>query len=225
MSQTADDFDDPIKGINIFDLMVVKLALGDYAQTRFEYSATIQGIVREYLYSDNVRITRFRNDFKKAILQAFYPAFELGLSDGGGEPPATGDDLDWINAKAEAEFGYTDSLFQYLKELKQQAREEGLEILSGVAEEKGEGYARTLDGVYSEGKIRGAKNQVLEFTGPDGNESCPTCQRLKGKRHKASWWIGHGLVPGQPGNGSFECHGYNCKHYLFSVKTGEVFTV
>ena len=224
MSQTADDFDDPIKGINIFDLMVVKLALGDYAQTRFEYSATIQGIVREYLYSDNVRITRFRNDFKKAILQAFYPAFEIGLSDGGGEPPATGDDLAWINAKADAEFGYTDSLFQYLKELKQQAQEEGLQILSGVAEEKGEGYARTLDAVYGEGKVRGAKNKMLTFGGRSGIESCPECIKLMGKRHKASWWIAHGLVPGQPGNTNFSCAGYRCEHFLYDDR-GEIFNV
>jgi len=42
--------------------------------------------------------------------------------------------------------------------------------------------------------------------------------RLKGKRHRRSWFIEHGLVPGQPGNQNFECQGFNCRHVLVPVK-------
>ena len=195
-----------------------------------EYYITIASAIREYLYSDGVKVTKFRNDFKKAIQQAFYPAFEQGLADGGGEIPATGDDLDWINAKDAAEFGYVDMLFQHLKALKDavKAGEETMDVYRGVPEQHAESYARTLDGIYSEGKIRGAKDQMLTFGGQKGEEGpcgdTGTCAKLMGKRHKASWWKAKGLIPGQPGNDNYDCGGWQCKHYLYNNK-GEIFNV
>ena len=165
----------------VFDLALAQLAIGDYAPIRYEYKATIEGLVRQYLYEDGVKITSFKSAFKRAVQEGFYPAFEQGLIDGGSEPPAVEDDLDWINAKAAAEWGYVDMLFQQLKELKAEAKTEGYQILEGVAEARAEGYARTLDGIYSEGKIRGAKNKMLTFGGDDGEESCKTCQKYKGQ--------------------------------------------
>jgi hypothetical protein len=209
---------------SVFDLALVLLSIGDYAPIRSAYSFEIAGIVREYLYTEgNPRVTRFQSLFKRAITEAFYPAFDQGLIDGGGEAPAQGDDLEWLNAKVAAEHGYAESLFQSLKELKKQSEEEGVGIFEGVPEARAEGYAKTLDGIYSEGKIRGAGNQMLTFGGKDGKESCGTCQKLNGQRHKASWWIGHDLVPYQ-GNANLDCGGWQCEHILFNDK-GEVFRV
>lgn len=218
----------------IVDLAIAQLAIGDYAPIRSEYWLTLAGTIREYLYTDGVRITKFRNDYRKAIQQAFYPAFEQGLTDGGGEVPATGDDLAWINAKADAERGFADALFQSLKELKDaqkaenaEAKEEGRlreNLFEGVPERRADGYARTLDGIYGEGKIRGAKDQMLTFGGSDGMESCATCQKLKGVSHRASWWVKHRLIPGQPGNDSYDCGGFQCQHILYNQK-GEIFNV
>jgi hypothetical protein len=215
---------DTFEPATVFDLAIAQLTLGEYANIRYTYKSIIQGTITEYFYTDNVSITRFRNVWRKAVQEAFYPAFEMGLVDGGGESPAVEDDLAWINAKADAERGFVDELFQRLKELKKLAAEEGRGVLEGVAEARSEGYARTLDGVYSEGKIRGAKNQMLTFGGSDGFESCRTCQRLKGQRHRASWWKSKGLIPGQPGNDNYDCGGYQCQHILFNDK-GEIFNV
>jgi len=118
---------------------------------------------------------------------------------------------------------FVEELFQRLKDLKKQVAEEGAGILSGVANKRSEGYARALDGVYSEGKIRGAKNIMLTFGGPDGNESCKTCQKLKGKRHRASWWKNHGLTIYR-GNDNYECGCWQCEHFLFDDK-GNVYTL
>lgn len=60
-------------------------------------------------------------------------------------------------------------------------------------------------------------NEMAEFAGEDGDESCATCIRLKGTRHRRRWWEEHGLVPGQPGNTNFECGGYRCQHVLVSA--------
>ena len=206
----------------VFDLAVAQLAIGDYAPIRFEYKATIEGLVRQYLYEDGVRITAFKSAFKRAVQEGFYPAFEQGLTDGGSEPPAVEDDLDWINAKAAAEWGFVDMLFQQLKELKALAKVDGYQILEGVAEARAEGYARTLDGIYSEGKIRGAKNKMLTFGGDDGEESCKTCQKYKGQRHRASWWVKRDLIIYR-GNANYECGCWQCQHYFFD-DSGNVYT-
>ena len=222
----------------IVDLAIAQLSIGDYAPIRSEYWLTLAGTIREYLYTDGVRITKFRNDYRKAIQNAFYPAFEMGLTDGGGEVPATGDDLAWINAKADAERGFADSLFGQLKELKDaqkaenaEAKEEGRRpenLFEGVPERRADGYADTLDSVYSQGKIRGAKDQMLTFGGQAGQEgpcgTTGTCARLMGQRHRASWWVKRHLVPGEPGNEAYDCRSYNCHHFLFNDR-GEIFNV
>lgn len=211
----------------LFDMVeataIVDLSVGEYSQIRYAYKMEIGGAIAEYLYTEGVTIARFKNLFKKAIVNHFYKAFELGIKDGGGGDQAEGADLDWINAKVDAEFGFVAVLFQQLKELKSLIPDEGMGILEGVAEERAEGYARTLDGVYSEGKIRGAKNMMLTFDGDDGKENCRTCRRLKGQRHKASWWMKKGLTIFR-GNQNYECGCWECRHYLFNDK-GEIFTV
>jgi hypothetical protein len=64
---------------------------------------------------------------------------------------------------------------------------------------------------------------MLTFTGVDGMQSCRTCQRLKGKRMKASWRINNNLVPGG-GNHAYECKGYYCLHFLIT-DDGQPYTV
>lgn len=73
----------------------------------------------------------------------------------------------------------------------------------------------------SQGRLRAQKNAMLTFTGPDGMESCKTCQKYKGQRHRANWWVSRGLVP-SIGNEMFECGGWKCQHYLQS-DTGQRF--
>lgn len=205
-------------------MTLAELSIGEYAPIRSAYKTEIGGAILEYLYTEGVAITRFRSAFKRAIADSFEFAFAQGYLDGGGDPEdREPSDQDWLAAKIDAEFGYVDMLFQQLKQFK--ADEETTpEDYDAEAERRAEGYAMTLDGVYSEGKIRGAKNMMLTFGGTDGQESCPDCQRLVGQRHRASWWVRRNLIPGQPGNASFECHGYNCRHILYNDK-GEVFTV
>jgi len=80
------------------------------------------------------------------------------------------------------------------------------------ATRRADGYTDTLGAVYGEGKLRGDKNKMYTFVGDDGEESCATCQRLKGKRMKAKKIIADGMIP-RPGNEHFDCKGYKCQHY------------
>lgn len=205
-------------------LTLAQLAVGDYAPIRSAYRVEIQGAIIEYLYTEGAKVTKYRNAFKRAIAVAFEEAFNQGYRDGGGDPAQRErGDQQWLNAKMDGEFGYVDMLFQQLRELRSDPEADAAEYQT-EAERRSEGYAKTLDGVYSEGKIRGAKNIMLTFGGEDGQESCRECQKYKGQRHRASWWIRRGLVPRQPGNAAFTCHGYNCRHLLFD-DMGRVYTI
>ena len=71
---------------------------------------------------------------------------------------------------------------------------------------------------YDEGRGSADANGLYEFTGDDGVESCTTCQRLHGQRHRMKDWARKGLRP-RVDTPNFECGGYMCKHVL--VKTTE----
>lgn len=60
------------------------------------------------------------------------------------------------------------------------------------------------------------ENQMVEFGGDDGEESCETCSRLKGQKHRRKWFVSKGLVPA-PGNENFECQGFRCQHTLIPI--------
>lgn len=206
-------------------LTLAELALGDYAAIRNAYKMEIAGWIMDYLLTDKARITKYRNQFKIAITNNFPDAFYQGFMDGGGggrsDVPRDADE--WLTAKINGEYGFVDWLFLQLKEFKRDP-ETAISDYQAEADRRAEGYAKTLDGVYAEGKVWGGKDVMLTFGGNDGFESCEDCQRLKGQRHKASWWIQRGLVPGQQGNRNFACGGWNCQHILFD-DLGNVWTV
>ena len=212
--------------MRLFDLIKttarVELSLAEYSQIAQRYRMTIEGAMREYLFTDNARPDKYRNRMKVAVVEAFWPAFEQGLKDGGGTPPPEPDDQDWLNARVEGELANVTALFNTLKTLKKDPETGYGEYEYAIAQHTA-GYLRTLDGIYSAGKVRGAANRMLTFGGDDGAESCTTCQKYKGKRHKATWWTARGLVPYQ-GNPNFECGCWQCQHYLYD-DNGNVYSI
>lgn len=71
---------------------------------------------------------------------------------------------------------------------------------------------------YEAGRMSADKNGMYEFAGDDGAESCSTCLRLKGQRHRLRDWSRKELVPGV-NTTNFECGGWQCKHKL--IRTTE----
>lgn len=194
----------------------------DYGSVRQEYQMTFAGIITEYLYADRATRSTYADKLKRLVVNYFSYAFEAGWEDGGGDAgdiPAK--DLSWLLDKKNAEYGHIDLLMYSLKEVRAEIKKGEEFIPAGewpdIIDQRTSGYLRTLDGIYSEGKVRGAKSDIsLTFVGPDGQENCNTCARWKGKRHRRSFWLKRGLVPGIPGNPNFECRGYNCQHYLIT---------
>lgn len=202
---------------------LLELALGSYRDIRREYERAIKAALAEFFYVPGTTITRPRKEMTKAMATAFVDAYEQGFLDGGGVMPMSQEASSWLGAKQEAEMGWIRLLFETLKTIHIEGDQQ---TMQDTIFHRSTGYLATLDGVYNEGRLRGLGrgNKMLTFGGLDGMESCADCRRLKGKRHRARWWIEHGLIPGEPGNPNFECHGYRCQHFLFDDQ-GNIATI
>jgi hypothetical protein len=190
-------------------------AAGGFDGIRNTYWAIIYDAVHDYLTGDKP-VTTFKNAMKKGMVDAFVQAAELGYEDAGGELPMDDDTLAWLGDAQSAELGHIDDLFSRLK-----AEWDGIDPIS-EAFARADGYAATLDSIYGQAKLRGSENVLLEFGGEDGDESCETCQDLKGKKALKQYILDNNLIP-SPGNEAFECKGYHCAHFWFNPKTGEEF--
>jgi hypothetical protein len=184
-----------------------------YDGIRNNYWAIVYDAVHDYLDGDRPA-TSFKSAMKRGMLEAFTDAAELGYEEVGGELPMDDDTQDWLTDAQSAEIGHIDDLFLRLRE-----EWDGLDAID-EAFARADGYTKTLDGIFAQAKMRGAKNATAEFVGDDGEKSCPDCQKLQGKRHRLSYIIENDLIP-YPGNTNFECQGYECQHFWRNVKTGE----
>ena len=212
----------------MIDLATARLILeftnSDYFGIRQTYYENIKQSVVGFLANTGSRVTAFQNDARQAMTESFPTAFYAGYADGGGDPDNVDPDDDaWLTARMNAETGFIGVTFQNMRQMKLPGDMSASDI-DDQGDQTATAYANTLDGIYNEGKLRGAGNKMLVFAGEDGEESCQTCQKLKGQRHKASYWVSHGLVPGVPGNTNYICGGWNCQHYL-EDKDGNLFTI
>ena len=190
----------------------------DYSAIRASYIDAIVAAMSNYLHSDS-SITAFRNSYYRAVIEHFDAAFITGYGDAGGvisEMPE--EDRAWFISRQNGELGNVDSLFEGLKILRKE--DEGGGSFDAVLRHA-EGYARTLDAIYSEGYMRGGRDEDFTFAGPDGQESCPECQAMKGKTKKAKWVIDNDMIP-YPGTPHYSCKGFACQHYWESEKSGNI---
>lgn len=79
-------------------------------------------------------------------------------------------------------------------------------------------WNRTMQVFYDSGLLSADANGMYEFAGDDGEESCATCTRLKGQRHRLKDWARKGLRPKVDGD-QFDCGGFQCEHKLVKVKS------
>lgn len=193
------------------ETLIREKSMTAYKRVRRQYSAAIEDAILDYFIGSDA-VTAYRNAMSRAMSDAFLSAFELAYIDGGAELPLDDDALEWLASRQEQELGYIRELFVSLKELKAQYRAGDVKTADIKAEmvRRRDGYLATLDMIYTEGKMRGGKNIMLTMVGDDGAESCRDCQRNKGKRYSAKKWLAIGYPPSR----DYECHGYNCQHYL-----------
>lgn len=162
-----------------------------------------------------------KNALKRATIEAFGSAWDSAW----GKNPLDGDALQWFNARVEQELSFIDTLFLQAKELR---GTEDFDYLAWISL-KADGYTATLADIFNRATLYTSKSTMLTFDGPDGRPDniCQrnngTCVRMKGKRHKASWWIARDLIPYR-GNTNFDCGAWECQHYLRDDE-GKRFTI
>lgn len=187
---------------------------GDIGDANAEYHDAITEALTSYF--EDGRIAH-KNQFKRAMVEAFGTAFDSGWVDGGQELPADEDALSWLNERVNQELGFIDMLFQEAKELR---KEEDFDYFEWVTQHA-DNYTRTLAEIYNQAKLRALPDQMVTFDGDDGEESCETCQKLKGVRHKISWFVKRNYVP--PFGVGLECgRGGRCQHRLYDDEENEV---
>ena len=178
----------------------------DYSSIRDRLYLAIFDAVDGFL-SSNAHAGTYSRVMAVAVSQAYLETAEIAYVEGGGSLPLDDDTAAWVRGELDAQLGFVDSLFETLKAL----RKEGDFEAENEAVRRADGYCNSLDAFFNGVKLSGAGNIMLTFDGDDGKESCTDCQRYKGQRHRASWWIAHDAVP--PSR-SFECGGYHCDHFL-----------
>ena len=193
-------------------------SVGDYSTIRSDYLANLENTIVAVLEEEK-SLSAGRSTIKQAMATAFVDAFETGWIETGGDPyEPEADDSEWLATRIDQELANIDGMFSTMKGMMNDTEEPlTSDEIAQYAQARAQGYTVTLDGVYGQGKMRGKKSVMLTLDGPDGNESCRTCQRYKGKRHRARWWISHDLVPA-PGNDMYECGGWQCQHVLVDDK-------
>ncbi len=189
-----------------FALGVVELA--DLPDT-YEYSTVratfIETLVEAFTnYAGGGARTGPRNAVGRALAEAIPDAFYRGLDDAGADGTEPEDEA-WVTAKVSEQLGFVDGVFDWLK------RERETETITIPAiEARAAGWAAMLDGVYSQGLLRGAGKQMLTWRLGQTEQHCRTCAHLNGQRHSAKWWLKYGYIPRQPGSQTLECGGWQC---------------
>jgi len=183
-----------------------------FPKTRREYKSTVGAAVHGYLENGG---RSYKNTMRRAVLEKFSDAFYRGYTEAGGEDTED-DDEKWLTDKTNEELGYVDDLFSSLKVLRDGDNFDA----DTEADARAEGYATTLDAVYSEGKLRGNLNVMLTWRLGETEKHCRTCSGLDGKRYSAKKWIKMGVKPREPGSTKLDCKGYNCDCF-FETDDGE----
>lgn len=192
-------------------------AADSYSSIRDGLWIAIYDSIYDYLNGD-LTIYYAKQKMALAISEAYVNTTDVAYQDGGGELPIDEDTASFANGEVQAQLGFVDSLFTSLKQLK---KEDDYDA-NAEAADHADGYTTSLDGLYNGVKMGAAGSKMLTLAGTDGKVSCSDCQKYKGQRHKASWWLSRGIF-GPPFR-MFECGGWECQH-LFEDDDGKEFTI
>lgn len=198
---------------------LLQFSLAEYSAVRKAYSDKVYDAVYSYLTDRKKMDQDFRDAMRAAVEVAFVAAAVSAWADGTGDRTLTVDALAFLAAYKAAEMGFAESLLVSLRLTKIQEADGSVPEV--FAQQRADGYAKTLDLVYNNIKVLSAGNKMLTFVGEDGDETCIDCYKYKGKRHRASWWVARDAIPP---NRNFECKGYRCMHVLVDDQ-GRLFTI
>jgi len=199
---------------------ILELSIGEYTNIRTAYWTDVFTLTHNFTMG-NITKKEFAAEFKSLVDNYFRQAAELAWVDGKALLPLYVDAEDYLLSRVQEEYGNINALATRLNML---IREGGVDV-SAESHGRADGYAKTLDSVFSNVKLLALPNIMLTFMGLDGTPPefpCPECKKMKGQRHRAKWWVLHDKVPGS--HTGFTCGGWKCRHMLLD-DNGQVYTL
>jgi hypothetical protein len=157
--------------------------------------------------SSGGRVTRFRNDAGRAIVEAVSDAVYRAFDDAGADE-LDGEDERWLTQQQAGQLEHLPGVFEWVKE-----QREAETVTEAAIDERVERWGQTLDSIYSEALLRGQKKKALIWHLGETEEHCSTCAKLDGQSHRAQWYLDRNYIPGKPG-AEMDCGGWRCGCFL-----------
>lgn len=181
------------------------------AETRISFEEDFASLMRRALEPDNnFNRVQWASGVRAIIRRYGTKAYQDGMVEGGVfDATLDESDRDKIASLVTEQSQYVTSLGD--KIFKQGGVSEALALVKPDM-----WFNRSIKLFYEAGLLAVAANAMMEFVGHDGNESCITCQTLKGQRHRLKDWARRGLRPGIDGD-SYDCGAWKCEHFLRRV--------
>lgn len=193
----------------VFERARVMLSVKAIQATRIDFEDAFADVMKDAL-TGNLTRRRWSTIVRALISQYCNKAYRDGLADGGVDDEPDEAEQDTIAAHIRAQSEYVTNLGAALY------RDEDT-VSQAMADQKPQmWFKKSVEPMYTAGLVSANGNQLLEFVGDDGAESCNTCQRLKGQVHRAKDWQRKRLWPGVDTD-NFECGGFHCAHTLTRV--------
>lgn len=180
----------------------------DIQATRLDFESDFEDVLsnaRKGVYKK----ARLRSILLNLIRQYGEKAFLDGKQAGGVDEPLTDDEEARFTVLLASQREYVNTFVDTLLET-------GISDTSAV-EKPAMWFTKSIQPFEYAGKLSADANGMYEFGGEDGEESCATCQMLKGQRHRMKEWTDAQLRPGAD-TSRFDCRGFKCRHRLFKVK-------
>lgn len=176
----------------------------DFQATRLDFEADWADLIQSATSGDVAR-ARFRLIARALLRRHGQQAYKDGLEIGGVVTDGLDDDdleafADWLAGREVYLSGLAERIYK--------------DQTAVNPESSADMWANnSLTAAYYEGMASAAGNAMFEFAGEDGAESCATCKRLKGQRHRMKDWTRRLLRPGVDVD-NFDCGGFHCNHVL-----------
>lgn len=191
------------------DDVTVPAATKEYSETQFGFERDFAAIVIDANNGDIASRRRAGTLLRATLTKYGRRAVFDGLEAGGViVDNLEGDDLDEFLSWNAEQSGYVSGFTQRIWD-------QGLsepQIYASVSAWTN----KSLQGAYMIGLQSADANGMYEFTGDDGEESCPDCKRMKGQVHRLKDYRKRKLRPGVDTD-NFECGGFQCEHRLVRV--------
>jgi len=193
----------------IFREIRQEMAVRDVQATRLQFEDAFDTMIQAALSGEkNRRQTRI--ELGRIVARGIQAAFRDGLKAGGV-------DAEPDEAEQEKITELTDNQRQYINGLMDQIFKDET-VTPAMSEQRAANWwVGSVQPAYYAGFASAAKNQMVEFGGKSGKDSCRECTLLMGQRHRLKDVIRKQFIPGEHRE-SFTCGSWNCDHRWFPVE-------